>query len=141
MKNNQEKNRQFADFSEILNRIMYIENIFKKVLIADLLGVNPGLLANWEKRNTIPLNEISAYCRKNNVSLHWLLMGEGPRHIVTSEDQIAEPSAPYTTDHIATLQKKAAAYDTLIAALQPILADIAQISPIKNGKNPEKNKK
>jgi transcriptional regulator with XRE-family HTH domain len=125
---------------------MYIENVFVKTRIAELLGISTALLATWEKRDTIPVKELLAYCEHSGVSIHWLLTGKGPRYITYPDSDgaieiVAEPSAPYTTDHIATLQKKAQAYDTLIAALQPILADIAQISPIKNGKNPEKTQK
>jgi hypothetical protein len=134
------------NFSKILNRIMYITDTFKKADIASLLKTTPPILSNWEKRNTIPIDKLLSFCESNNVAIYWLLTGKGPRYITYPDSDgaieiVAEPSAPYTTDHIATLQKKAQAYDTLIAALQPILADIAQISPIKNGKNPEKTKK
>ena len=97
------------NFSEIVDRIMRLENTSKKTDIANLLDSNTSKFSVWERRNTIPLENLLTYCRNRELSIHWLLTGEGPRHI-------PDPASVLPSDY-ALLRAKAAKYDQIIEAL------------------------
>ncbi len=68
--------------SQIVEALKDLKSIHTDSEIANLLGVKPKTLAAAKVRDNYPFRELITFCMKNNVSLNWLLSGEGEPNII-----------------------------------------------------------
>jgi len=61
---------------EILVRIGTIIGSQANYRIAEALGVPPQATSTWKSRNSIPWEHLYDFCRREKVSLRWLISGE-----------------------------------------------------------------
>jgi 2C-methyl-D-erythritol 2,4-cyclodiphosphate synthase len=64
--------------SEILARALIAIGGQREADLARAMGRRQGVLSNWRARNTVPLEDLWRLSEARNVSLRWLLIGEGP---------------------------------------------------------------
>ena len=65
---------------DILARIIYVLKLENDIELSKYLGVAEGTLRTWRARNKIPYEECFIVSKRNNISLDWLLTGEGPMY-------------------------------------------------------------
>ena len=63
--------------SEIIERLKACKGYESDADLARELGVHPKKLGVWKSRNTVPLEELTTFCRRNVYSLEWALTGDG----------------------------------------------------------------
>lgn len=63
--------------SEIIERLKRVQGYQNDAELARDLGVPPKKLAVWKLRNTVPLEELTSFCRHHAYNLEWALTGEG----------------------------------------------------------------
>jgi len=63
--------------SAIIERLKQARGHEKDAELARELGVPPKKLGVWKLRNTVPLEELTTFCRQFNYNLEWVLTGEG----------------------------------------------------------------
>lgn len=76
--------------AEILDKIKEIKKIKSDTELADFFEVKQSTLASWRARESIPHDIIIAFCNNENISLDWLLRGQGLRQIETEESKLPE---------------------------------------------------
>ena len=75
---------QFHDVSARLrDAIMHIERKekVKDKDIACSLGLDPQYYAVIKRRNKIPYEAIALFCKKNRLSMNWILLRQKPIHL------------------------------------------------------------
>ena len=72
-------------FSDIISRIKEVEKVQLDKDVQKILGLKQGTFAAGKKRNSIPFDELIAYCNNKNINLMWLLTGEGEPFTVASK--------------------------------------------------------
>jgi len=72
-------------FLDILERLKELEDFRFDAQVCELLGSTKTQLNNWKTRNTIPYEKLFTYCESREVSMNWLLSGEGPVHLMDKE--------------------------------------------------------
>lgn len=60
---------------DIIDRLKAAQGHCKDADLARDLAVPPKKLAVWKLRNTIPLEELTTFCRRYNYNLEWALTG------------------------------------------------------------------
>ncbi len=65
------------NFEEIMNRLKIASNTKSYNALADLLGLSSSGFANLKKRESIPYDKIIGLASSLNVSIDWMLTGEG----------------------------------------------------------------
>lgn len=76
--------------NDIIERLKQVQGYRSDAELARDLGVPPKKLAVWKLRNTIPLGELTSFCRRYGFNLEWVLTGEG----VTRRPQPSEVREP-----------------------------------------------
>ena len=61
--------------SAVFDRLKTAKKLLFDADLARALGVPPKKLAVWKVRNTVPYEEIIAYCRESDLNLEWVLTG------------------------------------------------------------------
>lgn len=64
--------------AEIISVIKKIKHLNNDAEVAIALGIKPKTLATAKTRNSIPFEELAAFCNKGGTSLDWLLTGKYP---------------------------------------------------------------
>lgn len=49
--------------------------------IALALNLDPQYFAVIKRRNKLPYEALAHFCRKNRISLNWILFAQNPRHL------------------------------------------------------------
>jgi len=81
---------------EIVDRIKKLKGIKKDSQVAMALKMTSTALYNHKIRQSIPYEALSTFCEENNVSLDWLLTGEGKMKMEKEEPlMVAEKTAIY----------------------------------------------
>lgn len=75
--------------NEILDEIRNVLGLNSDTALGGLFGVKQSTVASWRTRNSIPYDEIIAFCVEEGMSLDKLLLGKG-----TDEININQPSLP-----------------------------------------------
>ncbi len=65
-------------FSEIIESLKILRTLSTDDEVADLLGIKHKTLSSRKRRNSIPYEELIAFCTKEKIPLELLLTGEGP---------------------------------------------------------------
>ncbi|BCS54517.1 helix-turn-helix domain-containing protein [Geobacter sp. SVR] len=65
--------------SEIIERIKKDRGHQKDAEVARDLKAPPKKLGVWKLRNTVPLEELTTFCRQFGYNLEWVLTGEGQK--------------------------------------------------------------
>ncbi|MCK9468169.1 MAG: helix-turn-helix domain containing protein [Porticoccaceae bacterium] len=65
------------DFKEVMQRAKLVTNATTWTELAEILEMSTGDLANRKKRGTLPLDRLIDMANSRNVSIDWLLSGEG----------------------------------------------------------------
>ena len=74
-------------FSEVLHRLREaVASIEKREKVKDkdmakALGLTPQYFAVIKRRNKIPYKEIALFCKKNRLSINWILLKQKPIHL------------------------------------------------------------
>jgi hypothetical protein len=68
-------------FIQIIEKIKQIKGLRFDYEVGDLLGISKKAFAADKRRNSIPHEELSTFCRLENISSNWLLYNEGPMKI------------------------------------------------------------
>jgi hypothetical protein len=69
---------------ELLEKDNQQQHIYNKD-IARALKLTPEYFAVIKKRGKIPYEAIASFCRQHEVSLNWILMGQGPLKLCQKE--------------------------------------------------------
>ena len=75
------------DFYEVMERVKEIlvaQNKKTKILdrdIADSLELDPQYFAVIKRRKKIPYETLALFCKKNRVSMNWILLAQTPRYL------------------------------------------------------------
>ncbi len=86
------------NMSEIIERLKSCKGYESDADLARDLGVPPKKLGVWKLRNTVPLEELTTFCRHNNCSLEWALTGSHSAQAKTSVDDPRPTYAMFGTD-------------------------------------------
>lgn len=76
----------------VLNRLKKIEGVEKDASLAAPLHVEKGRIEQWKFRDSIPWEQLVEYCRRERVSLEWLVNGRGTERVT---DMAMEPGGIY----------------------------------------------
>lgn len=68
------------DFEAVMSRLKTITNAGSYNELAEMLGISSSGYANYKKRNSIPFEKVAALAHSRNVSMDWVLTGEGSIH-------------------------------------------------------------
>ena len=75
------------DFNEVMLRIKQVLTLLikkEKILdreIANALSLEPQYFAVIKKRNKIPYASIAHFCKRHNISMNWVLLGQKPQYL------------------------------------------------------------
>ncbi|MFQ5737158.1 MAG: helix-turn-helix domain-containing protein [Thermodesulfobacteriota bacterium] len=78
------------DYSEISERMLRAGGIMNSSQLARVLGVTPQALSNYKKRGGLPTSLLFKFAAIYEVSVDWLITGEGEIF------RAAEQDAPYS---------------------------------------------
>lgn len=74
--------------SEIIQHIKELKKLSDDAEVAILLGIKPKTLSTAKSRNSIPFEELSAFCRKEGIPFNLLLTGEAPVYSYPYKDEL-----------------------------------------------------
>jgi putative methionine-R-sulfoxide reductase with GAF domain len=77
------------DFNKIYERLKTIPGLKNKAKIAESIHIKPAALTNYKKKNKWPIETLHKLAVKHNLSMDWLLTGEGP---MRREDEAGVPT-------------------------------------------------
>lgn len=88
---------------QIVDRLKKLRGYKTDGEIADALKTTKTALSNHKARDTVPYEAIVSFCERENISLDWLLTGEGPKYRGTgtypqaspAPGQVSAPQAEY----------------------------------------------
>jgi hypothetical protein len=64
---------------DTIDRIKYILRTDSLKVVAEALGkASSSAMTNWIRRNSIEIESIYQFCMDHDISIHWLITGEGP---------------------------------------------------------------
>ena len=75
------------DFQEVMRRIkeiLIIQTKQEKILdrnIADALKLDPQYYAVIKSRKKIPYEKLAYFCKKNRISMNWILLEQKPKNL------------------------------------------------------------
>jgi len=61
----------------VLDRLQQAANVSSDSALSRALGVNRATLGNWRNRNSVPYSICVEFAIKHEISLNWLLAGDG----------------------------------------------------------------
>lgn len=64
-------------FKCVTDRVLLVLNSSKQAAVSDALGMSSSDFANRKKRGRIPYENLVAFAASRNVSIDWLLTGQG----------------------------------------------------------------
>jgi hypothetical protein len=64
-------------FSDVIERAVAIAGVKNQSELAEYLGMSSGDMSNRKKRGSLPYDRLVGLALSRNVSLDWLIMGEG----------------------------------------------------------------
>jgi len=82
---------------DILNRVGEIIGSKENIAIAKALRVSPQSASNYKTRKAIPWEALYQFSRERNVSLEWLLTGEGNRQVTAVSPEPENEDTRITT--------------------------------------------
>lgn len=77
------------DFQDVIERIkLILAPEFQKAKILDrdvayALALEPQYFAVIKKRKKIPYESIALFCKKNKISMNWILLAQKPQYLTT----------------------------------------------------------
>ena len=101
-------NTNFMDdtSSEVFDRLKKALSLNSDVELAERLGVSKSGLNGYRVRDTIPFAQIVGLCKKESMSLDWILLGQGLR--------LGEDSEVIDESEYDKLQRQIAVYEDLL---------------------------
>ncbi len=63
--------------ANVLDRLQQALNVESDSELSKAIGVNRATLGNWRNRNSVPYSICINICERENLSIDWLLTGEG----------------------------------------------------------------
>jgi len=76
-----------VSIKDIIDRIKLVEGVGTDYKVAKCLGVTSPYISKWRNRQTIPYQVLHEYCISKNLSLDWLLTGEGDMYLPDTQRQ------------------------------------------------------
>jgi len=67
-------------YEEIIGRLRNFLGLNDDAKVARALNMTPKALGSHRTRGSVPLKQLVPFCKEHEVSLDWLLTGEGPMH-------------------------------------------------------------
>ena len=64
-------------FLDVLSRMKEVKGYKREKEIAKALNLKQNTLSTYKNRNSIPYEQLVAYCEENGINIRWLLIGEG----------------------------------------------------------------
>lgn len=83
------------NISQIVDRLKDGFNYRTDADVTQALGMTKTALYNHKARGSIPYEALSTFCEIKNISLDWVLTGEGPMRRQDRPDVISEGVTPY----------------------------------------------
>ncbi|MCD4678052.1 MAG: helix-turn-helix domain containing protein [Desulfobacula sp.] len=77
-------------FEEVINRIKIALNTDKDTVVAEVLNIQPTAFYNRRKNGSLPLKNIVGWASKKQVSIDWLVTGEGFMVLTDAEINLAK---------------------------------------------------
>ncbi len=77
--------------ANVLDRLQQALNVESDSELSKAIGVNRATLGNWRNRNSVPYSICINICESENLSIDWLLTGEGEtsrQKSITSDNEI-----------------------------------------------------
>ncbi len=65
------------EFNVVMERLKNVSNTSSYNALAEMLGLSSSAFANFKKRNSIPYERVFSFANSLNVSIDWLLTGNG----------------------------------------------------------------
>lgn len=85
------------DFNAVVDRMQQVFDVKTDVALCAVLRRGSTVAASWRRRNSVPADDLIGVALRKDVSLDWLVLGEGPR-LRSALSGVAEPPAPAYTD-------------------------------------------
>ena len=79
------------DFLEVIDRLKSVLSQHHKKTkiydrdVASALELDPQYFAVIKRRNKIPYEAIANYCKKNYISMNWILFHQKPKRLIKTE--------------------------------------------------------
>lgn len=78
----------------MLDRLQLVFGVKDDSALCLAMGTKRSTVGNWRNRGTIPYSECVKVAQEKNLSLDWLLTGEGPMFRGESAAPVPAPSSP-----------------------------------------------
>lgn len=117
-------------FIQIIEKIKKIKGITLDYEVADLLNISKKAFAADKKRDSLPFEELSAFCRTENISINWLLYNEGPMTIGKEYPQSLADPPRFSVAEIPPV------YEQRQNGIDPYLQAIADVKEIFDSEDP-----
>ncbi|WP_047977706.1 helix-turn-helix domain-containing protein [Muribacter muris] len=73
---------------EVIERLLKIYSLKTMKELSAELGFSNGVVANWNARNSIPLDVLLNVAEQKKVSLDWLIRGEQPTNELSTHEKL-----------------------------------------------------
>ncbi len=80
--------------SEVLDEIRRMKGLGSDAALGEVFGVRQSTVSSWRARNSLPYEEIIAFCVRENISTDNLLLHQGPVRII--KEMIGDSGRPVT---------------------------------------------
>ena len=80
--------------SEVLDEIRRIKGLGSDAALGEVFGVRQSTVSSWRARNSLPYEEIIAFCVREDISTDNLLLHQGTVRII--KEQIGDSGRPVT---------------------------------------------
>lgn len=74
--------------SNVIERLLKIYSLKTMKELSAELGFSSGVVANWNARNSIPLDVLLKVSEQKKVSLDWLIRGEQPANELSTHEKL-----------------------------------------------------
>lgn len=137
-----------TDISEVLKRLMQATGANNKSRLGKAYGISPQAISSWESRGSIPYALCVSVATEKDVSLDWLITGEGNMRRSDGENGASEAAVAYNTreqallglfrelgeddqreiQHAAEEKKRLKHLEQRLAELEAVVADINKLA-------------
>jgi len=85
------------NIKSIIMKLKYFSNVSSDKELAEILNVDKGLFSSWKNQTyQIPIDYLIDFCDNYNISLDWLIRGDGLREVQINSKNI---KIPYFIDY------------------------------------------
>lgn len=110
-----------TNYSKIIDRMKESADLKNDSAVAKELNVTPQALSNYKKRGKMPTNLIIKFATTYNVSVDWLITGQGGIISNTGSHLLREEPSPYRTEETENMAEVAALSPEEIIAVGKLL--------------------